>query len=288
MRQGASTLAHNERRLRPLVMAVLVACTAGGAAALWLGRRPGTMSAAPWLACVALWLLPCVSNMLYAVRNHNTTVGMMPVAVFSLAPATAPALFSSETIPVAHSACAVAFLCSCVTLALFVVWFARIHAAYARPDDVSPDAVIIVLGGAVQDGVPKPSLARRLDVAQALWEEHPTRTLVLSGGPLAYEDGTEAEAMARYLVARGVDRTRLALETRARNTAQNIEFSMDLIRRRGLVGQCCALTNDYHLYRALREGRRLGHELVPIPAPTPRATCLQQWCREVLTILAKK
>ena len=72
----------------------------------------------------------------------------------------------------------------------------------------------------------------------------------------------------------------------ARNTRENIERSCELLDACAFGGQRCVVTSDYHLLRALFEAQQVGVALVPIAAPTPPGTALQQWCREVLTILA--
>jgi hypothetical protein len=130
--------------------------------------------------------------------------------------------------------------------------------------------------------------ALRLDVAFELTVDHPQRTLILTGGPLANGPGTEAEHMARYLIDKGLPSQQLLLEQQARNTRENISNSCVLATRESLSGQRCVLTSDYHLYRAVREGRAIGVELTPIPAPVPLPGRLQQWSREVLTILAAR
>jgi uncharacterized SAM-binding protein YcdF (DUF218 family) len=91
--------------------------------------------------------------------------------------------------------------------------------------------------------------------------------------------------MARYLQEHGVMRKRILLEPTARNTRENIARSSELLDDRGFCGQRCVVSSDYHLYRALRDGRSLGIDLCPVAAPTPSGSVPQQWCREVLTIL---
>ncbi|MDO4537682.1 MAG: YdcF family protein, partial [Coriobacteriales bacterium] len=93
------------------------------------------------------------------------------------------------------------------------------------------------------------------------------------------------EVMARYLLEQGIPREQLLVERQARNTRENIAFSLDLVNTQGKSGELCVLTSDYHLYRARTMGRSCGVDLSPIPAITPKRSRLQQWCREVLTIL---
>lgn len=279
MSESTSTLAHTEKILAPLVWLVWVVCTLAGIALLWPQCEP---------LALATWLVLTGSNVVFFVRHRRVSVGMMPPAVASLAPAAASALTTKPLAPAVRGACLCTLVVACGIICLFAFWFARLHATYTRRSHVDDDAVIIVLGGAVVDGRPRPTLALRLDVAFELTVDHPQRTLILTGGPLANGPGTEAEAMARYLIDKGLPSQQLLLEQQARNTRENISNSCVLATRESLSGQRCVLTSDYHLYRAVREGRAIGVELTPIPAPVPLPGRLQQWSREVLTILAAR
>ena len=92
--------------------------------------------------------------------------------------------------------------------------------------------------------------------------------------------------MACYLHELGVDDASIVRERRARNTHETIALSCELLDKLGFDGQRCVVSSDYHLWRALRDARKLGFELTPVAAPTPRASIPQQWCREALTIMS--
>lgn len=289
----ASTLEGSERRWRPVVYAVCAASLALGVAFLAMALpagapRPGTFL---WVACALAFAASCASNAAYLARHPGRpTIGMAPVAVASAGAAAAP-LATSATVAspplrvLAVAALALGIACA----AVFGYVFARMRAAYANAPAPGEKSVLIVLGAAVRDGRPCQTLARRLDVAASLLLGHPGRVAVLSGGVSATRPGepTEAEAMSRYLQDRGVPTTQLLLEPRAANTRQNVSFSLEALRDAGLAGrQLCVVSNDYHLWRALRCAQRQGVTLVPVAARTPRASAPQQWCREALTILA--
>lgn len=77
---------------------------------------------------------------------------------------------------------------------------------------------------------------RVAEFAADLYKRGYGSTLVCSGG-IAHEDDllatpwekTEAEMYAKAAESRGVPRDKILLETRAKNTAENIQFSRDLI-----------------------------------------------------------
>lgn len=273
-----STLVKTEKALAPLVWAVWVACTVAGFALLRLHTNP--------LALVG-WTVLVGSNVIFFAQHKRVSVGMMPIAIASLAPAATSALLGTVAGPLRMASVAACVL-SWGVIAVCGYWFLKLWTISRSHVDVADDAVIIVLGGAVVNGQPRPTLALRLDVAFELAVDHPRRTLILTGGSLANGPGTEAEAMAGYLADKGLPTRQVLMEQRARNTRENIKNSCELMTREGLFGQRCVLTSDYHLYRAVREGRAMGVELTPIPAPVPLLGRLQQWCREVLTLIATR
>ena len=79
---------------------------------------------------------------------------------------------------------------------------------------------------------------------------------MVSGGQGPDEPETEASAMARWLVQHGINKQRITLEDASTTTAENIAFTSQFIdMHREHVG---IVTNDFHLYRALRIARRAG------------------------------
>ena len=282
--QRTSTLSATERSMRPLVLAVTVGCDALAAVMLWVSHSSQLTLA--WLVCLMLSLAPAASNLRYMLTHTLTTIGMTPVALFSLLPALASVCLAESVSLHVRIACLIAAIPLAMTLALFIVWFSRLRSAYHARPQISDDATLIVLGGAIKHGRPCETLARRLDVTARLWHESPGRLIVCTGGPTPDLRTTEADEMARYLREQGVAASQAILERKARNTRENILNSCELLEQRGIAGQLCVVSSDYHLWRALRDARTVGIALTPVAAPTPTASIPQQWCREVLTILA--
>lgn len=125
----------------------------------------------------------------------------------------------------------------------------------------NPEAVI-VLGCQVRGEEPSLMLQRRLDAALEVLEQNPEALCVVSGGQGSGEDISEAEAMKRYLTERGVSSDRIILEDRSVSTRENIRFSAELLKERGLSRAVIA-TNEFHQYRAgiyaKRNGLTAGH-----------------------------
>lgn len=134
-----------------------------------------------------------------------------------------------------------------------------------------PAAVVIVLGAGVNGRTPSLTLRTRIEAAAAYLEKHPDTVAVLSGGQGPGEDITEAQAMRTALVGLGIPEERLLLEEKSTSTAENIAFSLGILAENGLepAGGVGIVTNDFHLFRALRIAGENGVNAVGIPAELP-------------------
>ena len=124
----------------------------------------------------------------------------------------------------------------------------------------TPDSLeyVIVLGAQVRGKNPSLALAQRIDKALETAQQNPDLTLILSGGQGRGEEISEAQCMWNELTKAGVDENRLILEDKSTSTRENLVFSDRLC---GCAKKTCGiLSNDFHLYRALKLARKLGYE----------------------------
>ena len=116
---------------------------------------------------------------------------------------------------------------------------------------------LIVLGAQVRDDGPSPVLVFRLNKAAEYLKDHPNTRCIVSGGKGDNEPVSEAEAMRDYLVAHGVDASRIELEDRSVNTAENLSNCLQMLPSADVsVG---IVTNNFHMYRALGIATRCGY-----------------------------
>lgn len=160
----------------------------------------------------------------------------------------------------------------------FCAFFSVQMAVYAEKPLEEPSAVI-VLGCQVRGETPSLMLARRCDAAFEVLEEFPEAVCVVSGGQGHGEDISEAEAMRRYLVDKGVSEERILLEDKSTSTKENLEFSAEILKTHGIEKVIIA-TNEFHQYRAEIYARQnkltAGHH----SNRTPRHNLLNYWVRE--------
>ena len=130
-------------------------------------------------------------------------------------------------------------------LAIAIVLFLFASHAFAS------ERAILVLGSTVaRNGQPTPGLARRLALAQKLATKDPRAVLIVSGGTRGGKWPAEGPAMARWLAAHGVAPSRIRVEDRATNTAENADYATPILLSEG-VHHVTVVTERFHLARGL-------------------------------------
>ncbi len=132
---------------------------------------------------------------------------------------------------------------------------------------------IIVLGASVKEETMSLTLYHRVKKAYEYLQVHEDAKAVLSGGQGPGEAITEAEAMRRYLVRKGIDESRLILEEQSTSTKENVEFSYELINKdTGAAGaddqRIIIISSHFHILRGQIIGMKQGYALKGIGAST--------------------
>lgn len=161
-----------------------------------------------------------------------------------------------------------------VLLALLAVGFAFFAVlevwvlSWARTDWDTPVSAVIVLGAGVNGTEPSLSLQTRLEAALDYIRDKPDIPVVVSGSRGRGKAISEARCMYGWLTARGVPPGQIVLEERADNTRENIRYSLELLRERGLdtAAGVAVVSSDYHLCRA---SMYMPGGMVPVAARMP-------------------
>ncbi|MFD8083406.1 YdcF family protein [Kitasatospora sp. NPDC059722] len=130
-----------------------------------------------------------------------------------------------------------------------------------QPVPVGADYVV-VLGAGLHGCDVTPLLAARLDAALERFAAEEAAghapLLLVTGGKGPHEECTEAAAMARYLLARGVPAGRIRREERATDTVENLRFSAALMAAERPGYRCTVVTSGFHVLRSATAARRAG------------------------------
>ena len=144
---------------------------------------------------------------------------------------------------------------------------------------------VLILGAQVRGTWITDSLKRRLDAALDYLSRFPDAEVIVSGGRGSGEDISEADAMAFYLMDRGVEESKIIKEDRSTSTRENLRFS-----RRFLDAQkdsTAVVTNDFHIYRALLTARREGYvNVYSVPASSNPVFQINYLVREFFAVAA--
>jgi len=117
---------------------------------------------------------------------------------------------------------------------------------------------IIVLGAQVKGENLSRVLTARLNTADKYLIENENAKVIVSGGQGEGEDISEAEAMKRYFIAKGIDADRIIMEDKSVNTQENLEFSFALINEKD--AEVGIITSDFHVYRAIAIAKKQGNK----------------------------
>ncbi len=164
-----------------------------------------------------------------------------------------------------------------VILCLFLAWLisfgvlvtAFLNAAVSQTDENVQ--CVFVLGAGIKEETPTLVLQERLNFAIDYMNNHPTSIAIVSGGMGFGETITEAEAMYRYMVKRGIDQNRIYKEEQATSTYENMVYSKKLFEEntKEPLSKIMIVTSDFHMLRSKMLAGRVGLQASGISASTP-------------------
>ena len=110
--------------------------------------------------------------------------------------------------------------------------------------------------------------------------------IVVSGGRGPQEEVTEASAMERYLMDKGISKQRIVKEERATSTYENFKFSREILDKHFKGAYTCVfVTSDFHLYRARSIGAAADLEAKGLGAKTDWYNLPPSYLRESLAVV---
>ena len=142
---------------------------------------------------------------------------------------------------------------------------------YSVPADPQGDVIVMLGGGAIADvqdvdgiGMLAQSPSSRLLTVLRLHRRYDL-PILLSGGQVFSDTGSEAEIARRVLRSLGVPDEMILVETRSLTTGQNARYTAEILRREGYVHPIL-VTSAFHLPRAVLNFEKQGITVTPYPA----------------------
>lgn len=148
-----------------------------------------------------------------------------------------------------------------------------------------PNQTVIVLGCQVRGETPTRMLAGRLNKAYEYLSENSDSLCIVSGGQGNNEGITEAEAMKRYLVDKGIDPQRIIEEGQSTNTYENLLYSKQIMEEMELEAKAIIVTDGFHEWRAQYIAKQVGIDATGLGSEPywPLQICF--WVREIFGVV---
>ncbi len=152
---------------------------------------------------------------------------------------------------------------SCIIFICFIIIEALII-SYPKYNRNSDDYIIVLGAGLDNGGVPNLILRERLDIAIKCMKENLAQYIVLSGGQGIDESTSEAQAMSEYLQARGIEKNKIILEDKSRDTNENLKYSKEKIEEFSNKPisdiKVKIVTTDFHAFRSSILAKKKGYK----------------------------
>lgn len=227
------------------------------------------------------------------ITRFSAIAFVMPFCAFTLA---CVAFFGYKVLPkwLKGVLCAGMSFFLATYIAFLSYSLATAASSKARFDALPKDEqlTVMIFGCYVRGEEPGRTLTTRLDAALSLLKRYPNADCIVSGGQGSNEAISEAEAMRRYLVSRGIAEERITLEDRSTNTSENLEYTFAILTGSESDGSAAStpgspassnstdsaqsvdtdgrrlvgVSSEYHLPRIRMLSRALGREIETYPA----------------------
>lgn len=154
-----------------------------------------------------------------------------------------------------------------------------------KKDNYEYTDYVIILGARVKGTKLSLTLSHRLDTAYEYLKKYEESKAVLAGGKGPGEDISEAEAMKRYLIKKGIDEDRLIMENKSTSTQENIKNSFEIIEENNKNPTVTIVTSDFHVYRAKEIAKEYCQEVQGIPTATHPPLIIHYYVREFFAVV---
>ncbi len=172
---------------------------------------------------------------------------------------------------------------SSIGLILFVIVEGVILSGFVQSAPAEADYCII-LGAQLKRNGPSEVLRRRLDTAVTYLNNNPSTIAIVSGGQGKDEPKSEAQGMYEYLVAAGIEESRIIQEDQSTKTYENLVNSAEFIDKEN--SKVVIVTNNFHMYRAIKIAQKAGYaQVYKLPADSHPGMLLNNMLREFFGVI---
>ncbi len=179
----------------------------------------------------------------------------------------------------------IAFFIGCLIVS-FLLAQGLIFVSAQTDENVEVDYLVILGAGLKGDQITL-TFRNRLDKGLEFLTEHPNMKVVVTGGQGPGETISEAEAMERYLVQKGISTDRIIKEDKATSTMENFKYSRKILQSFDNKNEfrIVIITNEFHMFRSKMLAKRNGFSPYGMPAKTNVYILANSCIREYFAII---
>lgn len=169
-----------------------------------------------------------------------------------------------------------------------ILSFGSFLAVYGGQDTADyTEQTVIVLGCGLRGERVSVGLAKRLNKAAEYHENNPDAVIIVSGGQGPQEDISEALAMKRYLVDKGIPEDKIIMEDKSTSTITNFRNSRTIMEEKGMdLSSVVFVTNAYHVYRGASYAKDEGFvDIAHLGTDIIWYTVPMNYMREMLAVI---
>lgn len=147
---------------------------------------------------------------------------------------------------------------------------------------------LLILGAGLRGETMSLTLTQRMNKALEYLREYPDTKIIVSGGKGTGESIAEAEAMKRFLVKNGVEEKNIIKEEKSTNTAENFQYSRDIIRRIDTreATKITVVTTNFHMFRSKQLAAKVGlKDIYTVPSDLHFILIPNYYVREYLAAI---
>ena len=169
-----------------------------------------------------------------------------------------------------------------------ILSFGSFLAVYGGRDTADyTEQTVIVLGCGLRGERVSVGLAKRLNKAAEYHEKNPDAVIIVSGGQGPQEDISEALAMKRYLIDKGIPEDKIIMEDKSTSTITNFRNSRAIMEEKGMdLSSVVFVTNAYHVYRGASYAKDEGFvDIAHLGTDIIWYTVPMNYMREMLAVI---
>ncbi len=175
-------------------------------------------------------------------------------------------------------------------LTIAILQFAAVECLIISKGHSDPEIrsnYLVILGAGIKGEQISLALFERLNSGVQYLEKYPDTRVIVTGGQGRGEDITEAEAMRRFLVSKGIAEDRIIIEDKATSTMENFYLSREIINRSSGENETdiTFVTNKFHIMRSKMLASRNGFNAHAICAKTPTSAIAKSYFREYFALI---